>query len=178
MYLYEKNVIRPGRSWVDSNGVTHPTNWMSWSDKEKTDAGLKGEDDPARVDLRFYWSAGVEKALDDKNEVDEDGKAILGPDGKQLVTLGLKSEVINTAKAQANGLLSETDWMVVKAAEISDYNVPSDVLTYRAAVRTASNNIETLVKDCSNLTEFMALYATGDEKEPKKAPIDVWPTPL
>lgn len=178
MYLYEKNVIRPGRSWVDSNGVTHPTNWMSWSDKEKTDAGLKWEDDPARVDLRFYWSAGVEKALDDKNEVDEDGKAILGPDGKQLVTLGLKSEVINTAKAQANGLLSETDWMVVKAAEVSDYNVPSDVSTYRAAVRTASNNIETLVKDCSNLTEFMALYATGDEKEPKKAPIDVWPTPL
>ena len=178
MYLYEKNVIRPGRSWVDSNGVTHPTNWMSWSDKEKTDAGLKWEDNPAPFDSRFYWSAGVEKALDDKNEVDEDGKALMGPDGKQVVTLGLKSEAINTAKAQANDLLSETDWMVVKAAEISDYNVPSDVLTYRAAVRTASNNIETLVKDCSNLTEFMALYATGDEKEPKKAPIDVWPTPL
>lgn len=178
MYLYEKNVIRPGRSWVDSNGVTHPTNWMSWSDKEKTDAGLKWEDDPAPFDSRFYWAAGVEKALDDKNEVDEDGKALMGPDGKQVVALGLKSEAINTAKAQANSLLSETDWMVVKAAEVSDYNVPSDVSTYRAAVRTASNNIETLVKDCSNLNEFMALYATGDEKEPKKAPIDVWPTPL
>ena len=171
MYLYEKNVIRPGRSWVDSNGVTHPTNWMSWSDKEKTDAGLKWEDDPAPFDSRFYWAAGAAKALDDKNEVDENN-------GKQVVTLGLKSEAINTAKAQANGLLSETDWMVVKAAEVSDYNVPSNVLTYRAAVRTASNNIETLVKDCSNLNEFMALYDTGDEKNPKKAAIDVWPTPL
>jgi len=176
MYLYEKNVIRPGRSWVDSNGVTHPTNWMSWSDKEKTDAGLKWEDDPALFDSRFYWSAGVDKALDDKNEVDKDGKAILGPDGKQLVTLGLKSEAINTAKAQANGLLSETDWMVVKAAEISDYNVPSDVLTYRAAVRTASNKIETSIKACSNLTEFMALYNAPDKD--KNAPISDWPTPL
>jgi len=178
MYLYEKNVIRPGRSWVDSNGVTHPTNWMSWSDKEKTDAGLKWEDDPAPFDSHFYWSAGVEKALDDKNEVDEDGKALMGPDGKQVVTLGLKSEAINTAKAQANNLLSETDWMVVKAAEVSDYNVPSDVSTYRAAVRTASNKIETSIKACSNLTEFMALYDTGDEKNPKKAPISDWPTPL
>jgi hypothetical protein len=176
MYLYEKNVIRPGRSWVDSNGVTHPTNWMSWSDKEKTDAGLKWEDDPAVFDSRFYWAAEVEKALDDKNEVDKDGKAILGSDGKQVVTLGLKSIAINTAKTQANALLSETDWMVVKATEISDYNVPSDVLTYRAAVRTASNNIETLVKDCSNLTEFMAIYTPPDKD--KKAPIDVWPTPL
>ena len=72
----------------------------------------------------------------------------MGPDGKQVVTLGLKSEAINTAKVQANGLLSETDWMVVKAAEVSDYNVPSDVSTYRAAVRTASNKIETSIKAC------------------------------
>ena len=176
MYLYEKKAIRPGKSWVDSNGVTHPTNWMSWSDKEKTDAGLKWEDDPALFDSRFYLSAGVDKPLNDKNEVDKDGNALMGPNGKQVVTLGLKSEAINSMKAQANSLLSETDWMVVKAAEVSDYTVPSDVSTYRTAVRTASNKIETSINACSNLNEFMALYNAPDKD--KNAPISDWPTPL
>jgi hypothetical protein len=76
--------------------------------------GLVWEDDPASFDGRFYWSAGVAKALDDVNEVDEDGNPLTMQDGEQIVTLGLKSNAIALVKAQAGGLLAPTDWMVIK----------------------------------------------------------------
>jgi hypothetical protein len=177
-WKYNDRIIRVGRSWTDDNGVTHPRNWTIWSDEDKVASGLVWEDDPAPFDSRFYWSAGVEKALDDRNEVDEDGNAILDADGNQVVTKGLKSQAIAQTKVTANAKLAETDWMVVKAAEIADYSVPQDVLDYRAAVRTASNSIEAAITGAVNHSAFMALYDTpvdADGNVTGNAPINDWP---
>ena len=177
-YKYNSKVIRAGRGWTDTNGVKHPTNWMNWSDAEKTAAGLVWEADPATYDNRFYWDANTPKSLTDVNEVDEDGNPVLDEDGNQVVTKGLKTKAIETVKAQAGGLLAPTDWMVIKAAEVDGYTVPSDIVTYRAAVRAKSNDIEASINGAADLAAFMALYDTpvdADGNATGNPPITDWP---
>jgi hypothetical protein len=179
MWKYGETVIRVGRSWTNNDGITHPRNWANWSDADKASAGLVWEDDPAPFDSRFYWSADVAKNIDDVNEVDEDGNPLLDEDGVQVVTKGLKSNAIELVKTQAGGLLAPTDWMVIKASEVADYSVPADILTYRAAVRTASNTIEAAITACTDLASFMALYDTpvdADGNPTGNAPINDFPT--
>lgn len=176
-YKYSGRIVRAGKAWTDNDQIQHPANWMLWDDATKAAKGLVWEDEPANFDGRFYWSAGVAKALDDVNAVDDDGNAIM-EDGEQVVTLGLKSQAIATVKAQAGGLLAPTDWMVIKAAEVSDYSLPTDVATFRAAVRTASNTIETAITAASDLAAFVALYdvpVDADGNPTGNAPINDWP---
>ena len=163
-------VIRAGRAWTGTDGIQHPRNWMIWSDAEKTAAGLVWEDDPAPFDNRFYWSAGNAKALDDVNETDDDGN--------QVVIRGLKYNAKQRVKEQAASLLAMTDWQVIKAAEVSSYTVPSAITTYRAAVRTASNTIETAIDNAADIDAFIALYDTpvdSDGNPTGNAPINDWP---
>jgi hypothetical protein len=158
-YKYSGKIIRAGKSWVDNNGITHPSNWMVWDDATKAAKGLVWEDDPASFDGRFYWSAGVAKALDDVTE--EDG----------TITKGLKSNAIATVKAQAGGLLAPTDWYVVRKAETT-VAIPESVAYFRAAVRNASGDIEAAITAAADLDAFMALY---DAPEDGNAPINDWP---
>ena len=171
-------IIREGRSW-SADGITHPTNWAIWSDADKKAAGLAWEDPPASFDNRFYWDASTPKALDDVNEVDDDGKAIIDPmTGKQLVTKGLKTIHIEQTKQIANDKLSATDWYVTRKAEDSTTTIPSDVTTYRAAVRTKSGTIEKAITDAADHAAFMALFDTpvdSDGKPTGNAPINDWP---
>ena len=179
MYKYGQTVIRVGRSWTDNDGVKHPAQWATaWSSDEKAAHGLVWEDDPAPFDSRFYWSAGVEKSLEDVNEVDENGDPLLDEDGNQVVTLGLKSNAKALVKTQAGGLLAPTDWMVIKATEVADYTVPADVTTYRAAVRAASNTIEAAIDAVTDLDGFKALYdvpVDADGVPTGNAPINDFP---
>jgi hypothetical protein len=177
-WKYSGKIIRFGRSWTNGMGVKHPATWNKWSDAEKTAAGLVWEDDPEPFDSRFYWSADVPKNIDDVNEVDEDGNPVLDADGVQVVTKGLKTNAIELVKTQAGGLLAPTDWMVIKATEVADYSVPTDVLTYRAAVRAASNTIEAAITACTDLASFMALYdvpVDADGNPTGNAPINDFP---
>jgi hypothetical protein len=178
MWKYGETVIRVGRSWTDNDGVKHPSSWARWSDDEKVAHGLVWEDDPAPFDSRFYWDANTPKNIDDVNEVDENGDPLLDEDGVQVITKGLKSNAIATVKTQAGGLLAPTDWMVIKAAEVADYSVPADVLTYRAAVRTASNTIEAAITAAADHAAFMALYdvpVDADGNPTGNAPINDFP---
>ena len=164
-WKYSGRVIKVGRSWTDNNGIKHPYNWNNWTDDEKDEIGLTWEADPAPYDNRFYWDADTPKALDD---VTEDGET----------TLGLKSVWKAIIKDQANGLLQPTDWMVVKASEVSDYSVPSQVATDRAAIRTASNTIEASITNASDHAAFLALFDTpvdSDGNPTGNPPIADWP---
>ena len=177
-WKYNDRIIRIGRSWTNDDGITHPRNWAIWSDEDKVAAGLVWENDPAPFDNRFYWSAGNAKALDDVNEVDEDGNAVLDSDGNQVITRGLKYNAIQQTKTTAAGLLAPTDWYIVRKAEDADAVIPSEVSTYRAAVRTASNTIETAISDCTTLEAFKSLYDTPVDAEGMptgNAPINDWP---
>ena len=175
-WKHNGRTIQVGRSWVDDNNIRHPSNWMIWSDSAKADKDLVWEDPPASeapFDNRFYWGRQtdgtlIERSLADVNEVDKDGKAILDANGKQVVTLGLKSVWIAQTKQTADGLLSNTDWMVTRKSE-KGTAIPDATQTYRDSVRTACNTIETKINNCSNLKEFMALFdspANSDDNAP------------
>jgi hypothetical protein len=182
MWTYCGKVIRVGRGWVDNEGTQHPAQWYRWSDDEKAAKGLVWDESlqPVPFDNRFYWSAGVPKSLVDVDAVDEDGNPVLDENGEQIVTKGLKSQAISTVKAQAAGLLSQTDWYVTRKAE-TDAAIPADVLTYREAVRTASGAIESAIEACDTLEAFMALYDAPVDAEGNvtgNAPINDWPDSL
>jgi hypothetical protein len=162
---------------------------MRYSDSEKTDIGITWEDPPASeapYDNRFYWGRQTDgtlipRSLTDVNDVDEDGKAVIDPiTGQQSVTKGLKTIYIEQTKQTANDKLSATDWYVTRKAEDSTTTIPSDVTTYRAAVRTKSGTIEKAITDAADHTAFMALFDTPmDSQDPPQptgnAPINDWP---
>jgi len=178
MYKYNGKIIRAGRAWSSDAGH-HPANWMLLSDEKKAEIGLVYEADPvvASFDSRFYWAAGIERALEDVNETNEDGTPMLDIDGNQVVTKGLKSNAIAQTKKTAAGLLAPTDWMVVRSAE-NGTDIPADTLAYRANVRAASNNIEAAISAVTTHAAFMALYnapVDADGNPTGNAPINDWP---
>jgi len=177
-WKYNNRIIRAGKAWTDDSGVTHPRNWSVWSDEHKATMGLVWEDDPAPFDNRFYWSADVPRALDDVNEVDEDNNPILDADGNQIVTLGLKSQYKAQTKVTAGGLLSPTDWYIIRYQEDNTATIPTDIATYRAAVRTASGTIEAAIDGAADLDAFIALFdvpVDSDGVPTGNAPINDWP---
>ena len=159
-------IVKIGKSWVDDNKIRHPTNWNIWTDAQKKAKGLTWEDPPKSeepVDIRFYWGRKtdgslIERSLTDIKAVDEDGKAVIDPlTGKQVIQLGLKSIWVAQTKATAQEKLNKHDWMITRKSE-KGTAIPSDVTTYRDAVRTKCDSIETAINNCSNLTQFMALF--------------------
>jgi len=125
------------------------------------------------------WGTATPKLLNDRNEVQEDGSPLLDEKGNQVVTLGLKSIKKNIIKQQAAGLLAPTDWYVVKATEVADYTVPAEITTYRAAVRTKSNEMEQMIDACGTVEDLKRLYEytnTGTEENPVYTrPLGEWP---
>ena len=115
-----------------------------------------------------YFGTATPKRLEDENAVDEDGQAVL-EDGVQVINYGLKTEKKRIVKQQASNLLAPTDWYVVKATEVADYDVPANILSFRADVRTKSNEMETMINNCTTVDELKALYEytnTGTEQNP------------
>lgn len=180
-WLYNGRTLKVGKSWTDDNGYKHPYNWATaWSAEDKTQWGVTWQDDvDTSYDNRFYWARDVERSLTDINEVDEDDNPILDQDGNQVVTKGLKTIWIERTKSTANGLLTASDWYVVRNAEKS-VAIPSEISTYRDAVRTASGTIETAINACTTLDDFKALFVVPmDDQDPPqptgKAPIYDFP---
>lgn len=115
------------------------------------------------------WGTATAKRLNDENAVDEDGNNLLDDDGNQVINYGLKTEKKRIVKQQASGLLAPTDWYVVKSTEVADYDVPANILSFRADVRTKSNEMETQIDACTTVDELKTLYEyvnTGTEANP------------
>tara|TARA_R100001086_G_scaffold212403_1_gene128328 strand:+ start:326 stop:886 length:561 start_codon:yes stop_codon:yes gene_type:complete len=87
------------------------------------------------------------------------------------VTLGLKNTHKEIIKQEASGYLTPTDWYVIKATEVESYSVPSAITTYRANVRTRSNEMEALIDACTTVDELAALYVDTDGSRP----LGEWP---
>ena len=110
------------------------------------------------------WGTATPKRLNDENAVDEDGNNII-EDGVQLINYGLKTEKKRIVKQQASGLLAPTDWYVVKSTEVADYDVPANILSFRADVRTKSNEMETMIDNCTTVDELKALYEYTEQED-------------
>ena len=126
------------------------------------------------------WGTATPKAHADSlwTQADSDDGDL--PDDKEVgdvKTRGLKYNLIQTIKQQASGLLAPTDWYVVKASEVSDYSVPTNIATYRASVRTKSNEMETAITNASDTPALETLYTyTTDEDGVQSRPLGELPT--
>lgn len=178
--------IRPGRAWRDSDGTLQPKNWNIWSEDEKKAAGIAEVVMQSFPDQRLYTSshnpdgsvASTVKALADVNVVDKDGKAVLGSDGNQLVTLGVKSSLKNEVKSQQASLLFQTDWAVVRKAD-KGTAIPSNIQTYRDAIRTKATEMETAIDNAADTDAVEALFlkwtTDSDGKTTKSGILYDWP---
>ena len=114
------------------------------------------------------WGTATPKAHADSlwTQADSDDGDL--PDDKEVgdvKTEGLKTVLIRTIKQQASGLLAPTDWYVVKASEVSDYSVPTNIATYRASVRTKSNEMETAITNASDTPALETLYTYTEQED-------------
>ena len=122
------------------------------------------------------WGTATPKRLEDENAVDGDGENILDEDGNQVINHGLKTEKKKIVKAQASSLLARTDWYVVKATEVTDYNVPENITTFRADVRAKSNEMESQIDACTTVEELESLYTyTTDDDGVQSRPLAEFP---
>ena len=111
------------------------------------------------------WGTATPKRLEDENAIDEDGNDILDNDGNQIINYGLKNEKKKIIKQQASGLLTLTDWYVVKASEVADYNVPQNITNYRSEVRAKSNEMETQIDSCTTVEQLETLYTYTEQED-------------
>ena len=125
------------------------------------------------------YAPATAKDLDDKNAVDVDGNNVLDEDGNQVIIAGLKTIFKNEIKAQAKSLLSPSDWYIIRKAEDAGSTIPSNIATYRAAVRTRSNEMETAIDGAADVEAMETLYTytnTGTEENPVfTRPLGEWP---
>jgi hypothetical protein len=73
---------------------------------------------------------------------------------KQIDIATEKAAKICLAKLQANGLLSKTDWYVIRKME-RGVDVPEDIQAERAAIITRSNEIETEINALTSVREVL-----------------------
>tara|TARA_Y100000114_G_scaffold123133_1_gene118642 strand:- start:915 stop:1490 length:576 start_codon:yes stop_codon:yes gene_type:complete len=158
--------IREGKAWVGVDGTKFPSVWRRFTDDELKKFGLTWEDPPKSsesYDDKFYWGRKtdgslIERNLADVNVVDDDGKAVIDHQtGKQMIELGLKSIWIAKTKEMAQQKLNKHDWMITRKAE-KGTEIPSDISTYRDAIRTKCASIETSINNCSSHADFIKLF--------------------
>ena len=88
---------------------------------------------------------------------ESDGKGTEG----EVKTEGLKTVLIKNVKAQAAGILQNTDWYIVRKADAGTA-VPSSITTHRAAVRTKAAEQETAITNASDTPALETLYTRNE----------------
>lgn len=102
------------------------------------------------------YSSATAKSMTDTLFTAEDEAADSNHVEGTVKSRGLKSEKKTQVNGTANGLLQETDWMVIREAD-GGTAMPSNIKTYRAAVRTKANTHCTNIDNASDVDALAAL---------------------
>jgi hypothetical protein len=112
MYKVNNKPLQLDRAFTLGD-IQYPANWLRFSSAEDRAAlGITWETEATRADDRFYWSGDINnpKAMEDREEVDEDGNpmyvkvlvnltvSLMVDSDERLVTKGLKSNWIAQVK--------------------------------------------------------------------------------
>jgi len=171
------------------------TIYTLWTEAERNAIGIYTVeiDSTNRKDEEFYvntnityafgsgkvtgsYGTATAKKIADEDAVDDSGDKLKDADGNQVINYGLKTKYKNQFNAQAAGLLAKTDWYVIKAADVGSYSVPSNIATYRAAVRTKVNAMETSIDGCSDVAALITLLTyTKQEDDTVTRPLGEFP---
>jgi hypothetical protein len=109
------------------------------------------------------------KRLNDEDAKDEDGNQLyvqvwdedtkkMVDTSEKMVNQGLKTVMTEKVKDITNGLLSKTDWMIIRKVERS-VNVPSATETYRTAVLTECGRLESAIAGVSDVDALATVMA-------------------
>ena len=125
-----------------------------------------------------YGSATAKKHADTtwtQQQID-DGMAPDGADTDTVATRGLKYNLIQTVKAQAEGELNKTDWYITRKSE-KNTAIPSAITTHRDAVRTKQDSMCTAITNASDTAALETLYTyTRQEDGSSTRPLGELPT--
>ncbi len=136
-YMLDGRQLRVGRPFKTADGVSYSQLWAKQlSADEKTALGITYEADPEPFDNLFYTAPGTPKDV-----------AVV------------KAYFTALQKDIASNLLKPTDWYVTRKAE-ADTAIPSNVATYRAAVRTVCGTREAEINAVSTTEALETLVNT------------------
>ena len=122
--------------------------------------------------IRTIGEKAADKKLDDEDAKDEDGNQLLNDDGSKTINYGLKTVAKNKATTDANGLLKDFDWLIQRKVT-ADTAIPSDVVTYMAAIRTDHKAICDAIDGASDMNAFIALHTDTYKEVDGKQVVDV-----
>ena len=151
-----------------------------WSNEEREAIGLYEVvfDNTNRKDRAYYNNTDVSYAFGNGKVTASYGSAtalaladVTNEDDS--ISPGLKTQHKEIIKRQASSLLTIYDWYVIRKADAGTA-VPSAITTYRAAVRTKSGEMETLIDACSTVDELAALYVYNNA-DPRVRPLGEFP---
>jgi len=153
--------------------------FMKWSVEEKEAIGIYEVvfDDSNKKDEQWYintnqsyafandtvtasYGSATAKAHADTTWSQDDEDAGDLPSDKSvndIKTRGLKYNLIQTVKAQAAGILANTDWYITRNAEKSTA-IPSAITTHRDLVRSRQATMETQITNASDTPALETLY--------------------
>jgi hypothetical protein len=190
-------IIAHPKSLVIDN-IRHPKALFSaWTDAERKAIGIVPVTTTGNhLDIKYYIEVdeafavaedgnsvirtiGVkakDRALEDVNEVDEDGEPYLDVDGIQVITRGLKYNAIQKVKKQQGSFLTSTDWYIIRKAD-NGTAIPSAIQTWRDAIRADATRIENAITAVLTMDQFIALHENTyneDETVNTIATINSW----
>ena len=149
-------------------------------------------DESKRKDEQWYINTNITYAFDGTNATGSYGDATakahadanftaqdetdgLGTEG-EVATRGLKYNLIQTVKLQAEGELNRTDWYITRKAE-KNTAIPSAITTHRDAVRSKQAAMETAITNASDTPALETLYTyTRQEDGSVTRPLGELPT--
>ena len=164
------------------NDIRYSTKIYSlWSDAEKKAIGLYEVeyDNSNKKDEEWYintnqtltydasgnkvvasYGTATAKAIADANAVDKDGDEL----DPVVVIKGLKTIKKEMIDNQCAGILQPSDWMVIRAKETgATFN--AGWKTWRAAVRTKCNSMQTQIDGAANVDALAALFAYTEQED-------------
>ena len=173
-----------GNKGVEISGIKHPASIFTlWTESERNAIGVytvvidetnkKSEEWYINTDMTYSFGSGkvtgsygtatakphADILYTEQNKTDNEIPT--GKDVGDVKQEGLKTILIREVKAQAQGILNQTDWYVVRKAD-TDEAIPSSIATHRAAVRTKQASMETAITNAADAAALETLYTRND----------------
>jgi hypothetical protein len=147
------NVTIPLDTPFTIDGTSYPANWLRLTSlAEKEAIGItEVADVTTTYDDRFYWGVDNPKQLEDITVTPEGGEP--------YVQKGMKSQWIATVKDNANKILAQTDWMVIRKVE-RNVDIPSETTTYRQAVIAECTRLVTGIEASADVPALIEVVTT------------------
>jgi hypothetical protein len=126
--------------------------------------------------VRTIGEKVADRKLDDEDAKDEEGNQLLHDDGSKVINYGLKTVAKNKATNYANSLCQGFNWLIQRKVT-ADTTIPSDVVTYMAAIRTDHKAICDAIDGASDMDAFIALHTDtykGDGSVDVVARVNRW----